>query len=124
MKKVALPSKKEMVDNHFGHCEKFIIYSLSDENEILDSAFFKGEEGCGCKSNLASDLKSEGVEILLAGGIGQGAINKLKTEGIEVFTGYKGETKAVLEQWLGGNKGNYSVCPPHDFHGGNCHAHH
>jgi len=28
MKKVALPTKNQMVDNHFGHCDKFIIYSL------------------------------------------------------------------------------------------------
>lgn len=124
MKKVALPSKGEMIDNHFGHCEKFTIYSLSEENEIVDSEYYKAPETCGCKSDLAAELGKEGVKVLLAGGIGQGAINKLKAEGIEVFSGYQGETKLVLEQWLSGYKGNYSVCPPHESHEGKCHESH
>lgn len=120
MKKVAIPSKGEMVDNHFGHSEKFIIFSLSNENEIIETEEFKGPESCGCKSNLAMDLAKMGVNVLLAGGIGQGAINKIKQAGIEVFSGYQGETKQVLQQWINGNQGNFSVCPPHNEDGHNC----
>ena len=38
-------------------------------------------------------------------------------------TGYSGEVKNVLDQWLKGNKGNYSVCPPHSGDGHECHNH-
>ncbi len=120
MRKVAIPSKGEMLDNHFGHCEKFMIISLSEENEITGIEEFKGSETCGCKSDLAADLAKEGVNILLAGGIGQGAINKLKQSGIEVYSGYQGESKKVLDQWLSGNKGNFTVCPPHGADGHVC----
>jgi len=123
MKKVALPSKGEMIDNHFGHCEKFTIVSLNQDNDAVEFVDYKGPETCGCKSDLASDLAKEGVSVLLAGGIGQGAINKLKAAGIDVFTGYSGEVKNVLDQWLKGNKGNYSVCPPHSGDGHECHNH-
>ena len=120
MKKVAIPSKGGMIDDHFGHCEKFIIFSLSDDNEIVESVEFKGPESCGCKSDLAVDLAAVGVNVLLAAGIGQGAINKIKQAGIEVFSGFKGETNNVLTQWLSGSQGNFTVCPPHDNDGHNC----
>ncbi|WP_075590739.1 NifB/NifX family molybdenum-iron cluster-binding protein [Labilibacter marinus] len=123
-KKVALPSKGEMIDNHFGHCEKFTIYTLSAKNDVLDTSFYKAPESCGCKSDLASELAKEGVEVLLAGGIGQGAINKLKASQIDVFMGFSGETKAVLEQWLKGDKGTSDICPPHDHEGGQECNHH
>jgi predicted Fe-Mo cluster-binding NifX family protein len=42
-------------------------------------------EGCGCKSNLAEVLKSKGVTLLIAGGIGNGAVNKLEENGISVI---------------------------------------
>ncbi|MGQ1783563.1 MULTISPECIES: NifB/NifX family molybdenum-iron cluster-binding protein [unclassified Saccharicrinis] len=122
-KKVALPTRGEMIDNHFGHCEKFTIYTLSVQNKVLDTAYYTAPESCGCKSDLAAELGNEGVDVLLAGGIGQGAINKLKASNIEVFMGYEGETKQVLEQWLNGNKGNSEVCPPHDNDDHNCGNH-
>ncbi len=120
MKKIAIPSKGEMIDNHFGHCDAFTVYSLSDENEITETAVFKGPDTCGCKSDLAQDLANDGIEVLLAGGIGQGAINKLKQAGIETFSGFNGTTKDVLNNWINGSKGDSSVCPPHSGDGHNC----
>ncbi|GAF04557.1 NifB/NifX family molybdenum-iron cluster-binding protein [Saccharicrinis fermentans] len=122
-KKVALPFKGEQVDKHFGHCEKFVIYTLSAQNKILNTSFYEGAEDCGCKSNLAEELAKEGVEVLLAGGIGQGAIVKLKAANVEVFMGFSGATDQVLAQWLSGNKGNSEVCPPHDEEGHQCGNH-
>ncbi len=113
MKKVAIPTKGTAIDSHFGHCEKFTIYTLSADNSIVKEEEFKGPESCGCKSNLAKDLSEVGVNVLLAGGMGQGAINNLKLTGIEAFIGFTGEIKDVLNQWLEGSKGNYSVCTAH-----------
>ena len=113
-KKVAIPSKGDMIDNHFGNCEKFTIYTLSLQNKVIDTSYYKAPESCGCKSDLATELAKEGVEVILAAGIGQGAINKIKASNIEVYMGYSGETKQVLEQWLNGDKGGSDVCPPHE----------
>ena len=119
--KIALPTKDESVDNHFGHCEKFTVYTVSDDKKVVEKSFYEAPKSCGCKSNLAAELANEGVSVLIAGGIGQGAVNKLKESGIEVFMGFQGETQEVVERWLGGEKGNYSICPPHDHDGHNCH---
>ena len=35
MKKVAIPiTRSNQVDDHFGHCEFYGVYSISDNNEI------------------------------------------------------------------------------------------
>ncbi len=113
MRKVAIPSKGGMIDDHFGHCEKFDFFTLSDKNEIVEHQEYEGSETCGCKSDLAVELAKEGVSVLLAAGIGQGAMNKLKQSGISVFSGFKGEVKKVLEMWLSGSVGNFSICTSH-----------
>ncbi len=114
MKKVAIPTRGTALDNHFGHCEKFTIFSLDTDNQIVNTEEFGSPESCGCKTNLANDLAESGVSVLLAGGIGKGAIQKLKTAGIEVFSGYSGNVKEVLEKWCKGDKGNTYVCISHE----------
>ncbi len=34
--KIALPTHRNMVDDHFGHCEFFTVFTLSDDHKILD----------------------------------------------------------------------------------------
>ena len=83
--KIAVPTKNEMVDSHFGHCEYYTIFTIDNENKsILSKESLPSPEGCGCKSNIASILHEMGVEIMLAGNMGDGAVyvlecNKLHT---------------------------------------------
>ncbi|WP_053185802.1 NifB/NifX family molybdenum-iron cluster-binding protein [Sunxiuqinia dokdonensis] len=99
MIKIAIPSKANQVDSHFGHCEYFSIVELNDQLETTRQYTMNATENCGCKSNLAQDMAAEGVSILLAGGIGQGAINKLKSANIEVLAGFSGAIEEVVERW-------------------------
>ncbi|RPJ16200.1 MAG: dinitrogenase iron-molybdenum cofactor biosynthesis protein, partial [Desulfobacteraceae bacterium] len=32
--KIALPSKNNRIDDHFGHCEYFTVFTVNDNNEI------------------------------------------------------------------------------------------
>jgi predicted Fe-Mo cluster-binding NifX family protein len=34
MKKIAVPSRGNMVDEHFGHCEAFTVYHIDEKNTI------------------------------------------------------------------------------------------
>lgn len=100
--KIAIPSKEKMVDGHFGHCEYFTIYTVNDEHKIIHEELFESPAGCGCKSNLAGTFQQKGVSLLLAGGIGQGAINVLNQHGIEVFRGCSGNVRLLTEEFLKG----------------------
>ncbi|MGQ7869889.1 NifB/NifX family molybdenum-iron cluster-binding protein [Sunxiuqinia sp. sy24] len=114
MIKIAIPSKENRVDHHFGHCEYLTIIELNDQLEILKLSPKVTARSCGCKSNLAEELASEGVKFLLAGGIGQGAINKLKTQNIEVIAGFQGTIEEVIEKWKAKDyPADISICTEH-----------
>lgn len=115
MIKIAIPSKANQIDNHFGHCEYFSIVELNDQLKITKQYTMAAAENCGCKSNLALDLAADGVSVLLAGGIGQGAISKLKSVNIEVLAGFSGTIEEVIERWKSKDyQVDISVCRDHD----------
>ncbi len=118
MLKIAAPvTSAGFIDEHFGHCEFYAIYSISETNEITDVQTIKSEEGCGCKSNIAGWLKAQGVTVMLAGGIGGGAIEVLSNSGIEVVRGCTGNSKDVVTQYLAGLvTDSGESCKEHEAH--------
>jgi predicted Fe-Mo cluster-binding NifX family protein len=123
MKKIALPvTFSNQIDNHFGHCEMYSVYSISDTSEILGIQTINSEQGCGCKSNIAATLAAQGVTVMLAGGIGNGAINVLNAHGIEVIRGCTGNaTEAVTEYLTGNLNDSGESCRQHEHHQGQGH---
>ncbi len=49
---IALPTRNNMIDDHFGHCEAYTIFSINDEQEIESTEMLPSPQGCGCKSNI------------------------------------------------------------------------
>jgi predicted Fe-Mo cluster-binding NifX family protein len=117
--KVAVPvTKSNQIDDHFGHCEFYNVYTISDTNEIIKEDIINSEQGCGCKSNIAGTLAEKGVEILLAGGIGGGAIQVLKNAGIEVIRGCSGNADIAVKKFaVGLIVDNGISCSHHNHHG-------
>ncbi len=118
--KIAVPvTRNNKIDDHFGHCEFYGIYSISESNEIEDLYVLKSEQGCGCKSNIASTLAQYGVTIMLAGGIGGGAISVLNNAGIEVIRGCSGNAIELIKQYMAGLVADSgSSCQQHEHHHG------
>ncbi len=118
MKKIAIPTKTDnSIDSHFGHCEQYSIYTISEIRTIEDAQIIKSEQGCGCKSNIAAELSQLGVTLMLAGGIGSGAISVLNRWGIEVVRGCSGNSEtAVKEYLLGSILDSGESCLQHELH--------
>jgi predicted Fe-Mo cluster-binding NifX family protein len=118
MKKIAIPiTKSNQVDDHFGHCEFYGVYTISDKNEIVDVLTIKSEQGCGCKSNIAEVLSDKGVTTMLAGGIGGGAINVLNYWGIKVIRGCSGNAVEIVKQFVEGKiSDSGESCINHESH--------
>ena len=116
--KIAVPVTKEnQIDSHFGHCESYNLFTISEKNEITEIKSIESPLGCGCKSDIASVLASDGVTIMLAGSIGGGAINVLNNSGIEVIRGCSGDAAEVVKLFLSGlveDSGN--SCHQHENH--------
>ena len=98
--KIAIPTRNNMVDEHFGHCEHYTIYTIDNQKNIISQEQLASPEGCGCKSNIASILHTMGVEVMLAGNMGDGAKNVLETNNIKVIRGSKGIIDEVIQAYL------------------------
>jgi predicted Fe-Mo cluster-binding NifX family protein len=133
--KIAVPVTKEnQIDGHFGHCDSYSVFSITDKKEISDIKSVNSAEGCGCKSDIASVLASDGVTVMLAAGIGGGATNVLNNSGIEVIRGCSGDATEVVKLYLSGmveDKGsschkhnaNHEHNHPHNHEHGHEHGH-
>lgn len=112
--KIALPTCQNQIDAHFGHCEHFTVFTIDDQKNILSEEKIASPAGCGCKSNIAFTLAHMGVKLMIAGNMGQGAVNVLNNQGIEVLRGCAGDVKAVTKSWLTGNlKDSGIACAQH-----------
>jgi len=115
--KIAVPATSDnQVDGHFGHCEHFNIITVNN-NKIDGVEVLQSAQECGCKSNIASVLAEKGVTLMLAGGIGGGAINVLNSAGVEVVRGCSGDINEVVNEFLKGNiVDSGSTCTQHQCH--------
>lgn len=114
MRKVAIPTREGRVDDHFGHCAYYTIYTIEGK-KIVDTQTMPSPEGCGCKSGIAADLEKMGVEVMLAGNMGDGAKNKLESHNIKVIRGCSGDINVVISAFLQGVVfDNGSACNHHE----------
>ncbi|MFP4478954.1 MAG: NifB/NifX family molybdenum-iron cluster-binding protein [Candidatus Izemoplasmatales bacterium] len=95
--KVALSTKNNMITDHFGHCDYFVVYELGDE-KIISSHVIKNPPHQ--KGFLPKFLKDEGIDVVIAGGIGEMAVNMLKDLGIDCYINVTGEVPEVIEKYL------------------------
>lgn len=116
--KIAVPiTADKYIDSHFGQCESYGVYTISEKNEISGVKTIKSQSGCGCQSDIASVLASDGVEVMLAGGIGGGAINVFNNSGIQVVRGCSGKADDVVKLYIDGLvKDSGSSCHQHESH--------
>jgi predicted Fe-Mo cluster-binding NifX family protein len=91
--KVAVPARAGLVDEHFGHCKEFLVFAVTADGSLQGEATIPSAEGCGCKSGIASILARAGVTHLVAGNMGEGAVQVLSGQGIEVVRGASGDAR-------------------------------
>jgi predicted Fe-Mo cluster-binding NifX family protein len=115
--KIALPAVNDLVDGHFGHCESFAVFTIDENKRIVKEERITPPPGCGCKSNIVPQLSAMGVKVMLAGNMGQGAVNILEAHGISVVRGCQGPLKKVVEAWLAGQIADSGQgCTAHEDH--------
>ncbi|MFH1198355.1 MAG: NifB/NifX family molybdenum-iron cluster-binding protein [bacterium] len=115
--KIAVPTtQNNQVDVHFGHCEFFTVFTI-EEGEIKKTQVAESPQGCGCKSNIASVLQEMGVEIMLAGNMGGGAVNVLNNHSISVVRGCEGDARMLVAEFIKGELADSGLsCKQHERH--------
>lgn len=113
--KIAVPSKEKLVDGHFGHCDTYTIFQIDEGNQVESKEILKWSHGCGCRSNIVATLQEMGVEILLAGNMGHGALNMLQRHRINVVRGCEGNIDDLVEAYLQGQVRDQEIlCQTHE----------
>lgn len=112
--KIAVASEQEMVTEHFGHCVNFNIFDAENNKIIKEESIPNPGHKPGFLPNFLNDM---GVNVIISGGMGGGAIDIFNEKNIEVIVGASGNARAVAEQYLLGNlKSTGSVCHEHQHH--------
>jgi predicted Fe-Mo cluster-binding NifX family protein len=112
--KIAVASDGKMVTEHFGHCEGFYIFDTGDD-KILGSTFIQNP---GHRPGfLPNFLGDKGVNVIISGGMGGGAIDIFNERGIDVIVGASGTAESAVSSYLRGElKSTGSVCHEHAHH--------
>ncbi len=121
MMKIAVPSRDGLVDEHFGHCKEFLVFSVAADGSLANQATIPSAEGCGCKSDIASVLARAGVTHMVAGNMGEGAVRVLSSNGIAVVRGATGDARAAAGAFAKGTLADSGIgCEGHGEPGHEC----
>lgn len=98
--RIAVTHENNEVFQHFGRCSQFKIYDILDEN--ITNSYILETNGTG-HGALAGLLCNEKVDVLICGGIGQGARVALNTVNIQICPGTTGNCDTLVESYISGN---------------------
>lgn len=97
--RIAVTYENGQIFQHFGHTGQFKLYDVEDgrirDSEVADT------EGQG-HGALSGFLSGRNVDVLICGGIGEGAQAALKERGIQLFGGVSGDADEAVEAYLSG----------------------
>lgn len=120
--KVAFSTSDEVtIEEHFGGCTKFVIYSIEDGKILKKDILEAPEHVSGAYPNF---IIGENAKTIITGGMGPKAMNILVANGVEVILGASGNIEEVLKIYLNGElKSNGEACSHHhhDHHHGEGH---
>ena len=97
--KIAVTYDNGNVFQHFGKTENFKVYEVEDDKVVSSEVIGSNGTGHGA---LAGLLAEQGINVLICGGIGEGAQTALTEAGIEMVAGAQGNTDDVVEAYLKG----------------------
>ncbi|MBN1132038.1 MAG: NifB/NifX family molybdenum-iron cluster-binding protein [Bacteroidales bacterium] len=93
VRKIAVPTSDGLLDEHFGHCRMFAIFDTNGREVLGDHLVDPPPHQPGL---LPAWLAGKGVTDIIAGGMGQRAIQIFNQNCINVFVGAPKLTPAEL----------------------------
>lgn len=112
--KIAVTTQGNQVFQHFGQCRCFTVITAENgaaKEKVMIDASQNGHAA------LAEFLKAAGVDVLICGGIGQGAKQMLSSAGIQLISGVQGSVEDALQAYLSGHLNDRGGSCNHESHG-------
>ena len=117
--KIAVPWEANNVFQHFGQTTIFAIYEAEGNKACEKGLMDVSESGGHCA--LVDLLKEGSIDVVICGGIGQGARDKLQAAGITLVAGVSGRIADVVFAYLNGSlEAGSGICEGHS-QGHTCH---
>ncbi len=117
---VAIVTEGDRVSQHFGRSDGFLLVGIENGRVVSRESMLAGCHDCGALPLL---FRERGVELVIAGGLGAGALQRLRHAGIRVVAGINESVEDALAALLAGNlQGGDPSCSGHG-HGGHEHGH-
>ncbi|NLW65020.1 MAG: dinitrogenase iron-molybdenum cofactor [Clostridiales bacterium] len=114
MLRIAVAGEGKNVTGHFGHCESFLIFDTENGEIIREESLPNPGHKPGFLPNYLAD---RGVNVIISGGMGGGAVDIFNERDVEVIVGASGDAKTAVERYLCGElKTTGSVCHEHKHH--------
>ena len=108
--KVAISTDNGHVSSHFGRCPEFTFIEIEDNKLVSGETILNPGHHPGY---LPQFLKNNGVDFIVAGGMGMRARELFKDAGIETILGIEGNIDEVKDKILNGTlKGGENICKP------------
>ncbi|MFW5985144.1 MAG: NifB/NifX family molybdenum-iron cluster-binding protein [Halanaerobiaceae bacterium] len=99
MKKIAVPSDGDQFAPHFGRCPEYTLFDI-DEGVIKDKEVIPNP---GHKPGyLPRFLNEQGVDCIIASGMGRKAQDLFEQHNIDVVIGVQGEIDKGVEAYING----------------------
>lgn len=90
---IAIPTVNRNLCSHFGHCEEFALFETENHKIATEKYLTPPPHEPGV---LPAWLASQGVTLVIAGGMGQRAISLFNQHNIQVFTGADEKSARIL----------------------------
>lgn len=100
--RIAIPTAGNKLCLHFGHCEKFTIYTIANDGKSV-SASESHEAPEHQPGLLPGWIAEKKVDLVIAGGMGGRAQDLFKEAGLKVITGAQEDLcENVIKSYLAG----------------------
>ena len=110
--KIAVAVEGRKVSQHFGHCEGFQIFEEKGGSIVMRQFIESPGHQPGFLPNFLNDFK---INVIISGGMGEGAVQIFNEKGIKVITGASGDADEIAEKFIQGNlESTDSICREHD----------
>lgn len=101
MKKIAIPISQDKLARHFGHCGEFHLFEVDNSQIVNQEALTPPPHQPGL---IPKWISQQSVTDIIAGGMGQRAIDIFNQLGINVFVGAPSkDSREIIEEFLDGS---------------------
>lgn len=97
--KLAIATDGNLISKHFGKCEAFTVYEII-EGQVVSR--HKLDTSQHLQGELVPYLKSQGVDVILAGSMGSGAKDKVDQLKLLAYSDIEGSLEQVVADYLSG----------------------